>query len=134
MLDYWGLPQWFGLQASQVYTSDTGYAYVVNNLGLPLTLFLLGIFAFHRPKTPEAISMKAIIAVYMATSLCIGANMFTIKTAAICWFLYGAANVTPRALARDTRQKVYVKIALIRNHVTGFQPRTRTDFALHGIG
>jgi putative polymerase len=102
LLDYWGLPQWFGLEASQVYTSDTGYAYVINNLGLPLTLFLLGIFAFHRPKTSEAISMKAMIAVYMATSLCIGANMFTIKTAAICWFLYGAANVMPRALGQDT--------------------------------
>ena len=36
--------------------------------------------------------MKAMIAVYMAASLCIGANMFTIKTAALCWFLYGAAN------------------------------------------
>jgi putative polymerase len=104
LLDYWGLPQWFALEPSQVYTSDTGYAYVINNLGLPLALFLLSIFAFHRPQTPEAISMKAMIAVYMATSLCIGANMFTIKTAAICWFLYGAANVTSSTLARDTRQ------------------------------
>ena len=37
--------------------------------------------------------MKAMIIVYMATSLCIGANMFTIKTAALAWFLYGAASV-----------------------------------------
>jgi putative polymerase len=104
LLNYWGLPQWFGLEPSQVYTSDTGYAYVINNLGLPLALFLLCIFAFHKPKTPEALSMKAMIAVYMATSLCIGANMFTIKTAAICWFLYGAANVPPSVLERDARQ------------------------------
>ena len=95
LLDYWNLPQWFGFAASQVYTSDTGYAYVVNNLGLPLALFLLGIFAIQTPRTPEALSMKAMITVYMATSLCIGANMFTIKTAALCWFLYGAANTMP---------------------------------------
>jgi hypothetical protein len=37
-------------------------------------------------------SMKAMISVYMATSLCIGANMFTIKTAALLWFLYGTTN------------------------------------------
>ena len=95
LLDYWNLSQWFGFEPSQVYTSDTGYAYVVNNLGLPLALFLLGVFAIQTPRTPEAVSMKAMIAVYMATSLCIGANMFTIKTAALCWFLYGAANAMP---------------------------------------
>jgi putative polymerase len=111
LLDYWGLPQWFGLAPSQIYTSDTGYAYVINNLGLPLALFLLSIFAFHRPKTQEALAMKAMIAVYMATSLCIGANMFTIKIAAICWFLYGAANVTPSTSARDTRQSHFKNTA-----------------------
>jgi putative polymerase len=92
LLDYWGLPQWFGLAPSPVYTSDTGYAYVINNLGLPLALFLWAVFAFHKPRTAEGMSMKAMVAVYAATSLCIGANMFTIKTAALCWFLYGAAN------------------------------------------
>jgi putative polymerase len=95
LLDYWGGPQWLGLQASQVYTSDTGYAYVINNLSLPLALFLLGVFAFHKPQTAEAYAMKAMITVYMATSLCIGANMFTIKTAGLCWFLYGASNTIP---------------------------------------
>jgi putative polymerase len=102
LLDYWNLRQWFGLAPSQVYTSDTGYAYVVNNLGLPLALFLLGIFAVQMPRTPEASSMKAMITVYMATSLCIGANMFTIKTAALCWFLYGAANALPFEGATDS--------------------------------
>ena len=95
LLDYWNLSQWFGFAPSQVYTSDTGYAYAVNNLGLPLALFLQGIFAIQTPRTPEALSMKAMITVYMAASLCIGANMFTIKTAALCWFLYGAANAKP---------------------------------------
>jgi putative polymerase len=97
LLDYWQPEQWFALAPSQVYTADTGYAYVINNLSLPLALFCLAIFAFNRPRTDEAASMKAMIAVYMATSLCIGANMFTIKTAGLMWFLYGAANVLPGA-------------------------------------
>jgi len=103
LLDSWGAAQWFALAPSAVYTSDTGYAYVINNLGLPLAILLLGGFAFHKPATQEGLAMKAMITVYMATSLCIGANMFTIKTAALCWFLYGAANsVTP---VRNTARK-----------------------------
>jgi putative polymerase len=102
LLDFWNLQQWLALSPSQVYTADTGYAYVINNLGLPLALFFLGIFAFLKPRTPEAASMKAMIAVYMAASLCIGANMFTIKTAALCWFLYGAAN----AVSTDGRPAI----------------------------
>ena len=92
LLNYWEPSQWLALAPSQVYTADTGYAYVINNISLPLAVGLLMIFAFHKPRTPEAVSMKAMISVYMATSLCIGANMFTIKTAALLWFLYGAAN------------------------------------------
>jgi putative polymerase len=92
LLDFWSLPQWLALAPSKVYTADTGYGYVVNNLGLPLALLFLGIFAFYKTRTAEAASMKAMIAIYMATSLCIGANMFSIKTASLCWFLYGAAN------------------------------------------
>jgi len=93
LLNYWGWPQWFGLARSPIYVDDTGYAYVINNMGLPLTLGLLGLMVMKVPATREAASMKAMIIVYMATSLCIGANMFTIKTAALAWFLYGAASV-----------------------------------------
>jgi putative polymerase len=93
LLNYWGWPQWLGFSPSPVYTADTGYAYVINNLGLPLALGLFGLFAAKIPASPEAASMKAMITVYMATSLCIGANMFTIKTAALIWFLYGAVDI-----------------------------------------
>jgi putative polymerase len=41
--------------------------------------------------------MKAMISVYFATSLCIGASVFTIKTAALLWFLYGTTNAVSRA-------------------------------------
>ena len=92
VLDYWHLPQWFGLAPSQVYTADTGYAYFINNAGLPLALLFLALFAMHRPVRREAVTMKAMIAIYIATSLCIGASIFTIKTAAILWFLYGVTN------------------------------------------
>ena len=85
-------PSGSGCCASQVYTADTGYAYVVNNLGLPMALLLLASFALHPVVRPEAVRMRALIAIYIATSLCIGASIFTIKTAALLWFLYGVAN------------------------------------------
>ena len=97
LLDYWNFPQWFGLLPSQVYTADTGYAYVVNNLGLPMALLLLALFALHPAVRPEAGRMKMLVTIYIATSLCIGASIFTIKTAALLWFLYGVAN-RPAAL------------------------------------
>ncbi|WP_342629274.1 polysaccharide polymerase [Nguyenibacter vanlangensis] len=92
LLDYWNVGQWFALAPSQVYTADTGYAYVLNNLGAILTLFYLGLFSFRRPLTHEGAIMKSMISVYFATSLCIGASVFTIKTAALLWFLYGVTE------------------------------------------
>jgi putative polymerase len=99
LLDDWGAAQWFGFAASPVYTADTGYAYFINNLGLPLAFIMLLLFALSRPRSEEAAWMKAMMSVYFAASLCVGASVFTIKTAAIIWFLYGAANAARAALA-----------------------------------
>jgi putative polymerase len=103
LLNDWGWQQWFALAPSSIYVSDTGYAYAINALGLPLALFMLALFAAQPAKTREAASMKAMLTVYMATSLCIGANMFTIKTAALVWLLYGATNAMPALLPTASR-------------------------------
>jgi putative polymerase len=106
LLNDWTLQNWLGLSVSPVYTSDTGFAYLINNLGLPLGIFLLAIFAFHPVLRQEAAGMKAMVGIYFAASLCIGASVFSIKTAALLWFLYGTANAavyykleTPRPCA-----------------------------------
>lgn len=114
LLDYWHLPQWLGLAPSQVYTADTGYAYAINNLGLPLTLLLLGCFASGSEKGTEAKTMKTMVSIYFATALCVGASVFTIKTAALLWFLYGstnAENVEPFAVAQPLWQRRVRRIA-----------------------
>lgn len=92
LLNYWNLSQWFGVSASQVYTADTGYAYVINNLGLPVCVLLQAAFAAYAVKNREAMILKFMIAVYFATSLCVGESIFSIKTAALVWFLYGTTN------------------------------------------
>ncbi len=92
LLDYWHFPQWMGFAQSPVYTSDTGYAYFIGNLGLPLSLFMLWVFAAHPTNQKDAVIMKAMVAIYYATSLCVGPSAFSIKTGALLWFLYGTAN------------------------------------------
>ncbi|MDE8345807.1 MAG: polysaccharide polymerase [Acidocella sp.] len=92
LLNYWNVSQWFALVPSQVYTADTGYAYVVNNLGLPVAVLLQGAFAAHIVQKREADILKFMIGVYFATSLCVGESIFSIKTAALLWFLFGATN------------------------------------------
>jgi putative polymerase len=86
---------WAALAPSPNYTADTGYAYLINNAGLPLILGLWLAFILRRPATPEAGTLRGMLAIYVATSLCVGASMVSIKTAALCWFLYGAANGAP---------------------------------------
>jgi putative polymerase len=89
LLAFWNWPQWLGLVPSPVYTADTGYAYAISNMGLPLTLFVWLSFAAIPLSSPEARSMRGMVAIYVATSLCVGASMFSIKTAALLWFVCG---------------------------------------------
>ncbi|GEN63005.1 polysaccharide polymerase [Acetobacter oeni] len=92
LLNYWNLSQWMAFAPSPVYTADTGYAYILSNLGLPFSLVCLVMFAFSKNNNQTAAMMKTCIAVYFATSLCIGASIFSIKTAALLWMLYGATQ------------------------------------------
>lgn len=94
LLNYWNLSQWFALAPSQVYTADTGYAYVINSLGLPVCVLLQAAFAAYAVKNREALILKFLIAIYFATSLCIGESVFSVKTAGLLWFLYGTTNAT----------------------------------------
>ena len=93
LLASYGPGEWLGLVASHRYTADTGYAYMLTNVGLPLALFTWLRVTLAPAGSPEGESMRGMVTVYLATSLCIGASLFSIKTAAILWFLYGAAQV-----------------------------------------
>ncbi len=40
--------------------------------------------------------MRGMIALYVTLSLCVGASVFSIKTGALCWFLYGVTTQVQR--------------------------------------
>jgi len=96
LLSSWTWRQWLGLAGSPIYTADTGYAYAIVNLGLPLAVALWFAFAMAPVATRQGETMRGMIALYVTLSLCVGASVFSIKTGALCWFLYGVTTQVQR--------------------------------------
>lgn len=85
------LSNWIGVKASQ--TFDSGYAYVISNVGLlGFTAFWLW-FMTLSGRSRAFYAFRNTAAVYFAALFCISASQFTIKTAALLWFLMGALSV-----------------------------------------
>lgn len=104
-LDPW---QVFGLHATDVRTGasfaqgqlvDSGYAYLLANVGIVGLAGIWGWFVFAPASDKDAWRFKSFAAFYFIVLLTISASVFTIKTAALLWFLYGTLNNPNRALA-----------------------------------
>ena len=95
LLDF-DIYNWLGIKASRSQTFDAGYAYVISNVGL------IGLAAFWfwfmslGGQSRDFYAFRNTSAAYYAALFCISASQFTIKTAALLWFLMGALS-----LARD---------------------------------
>ncbi|NHO31874.1 polysaccharide polymerase [Acetobacter sp. LMG 1636] len=100
LLNYWNLSEWFAFSPSAIYTADTGYAYIFNSLGVPFALVYTALFAFSKCRNQTASMMRTGISVYFSASLCIGASVFSIKTAALLWMLYGATQTPDQSPRR----------------------------------
>jgi putative polymerase len=88
-----GLAQFFGLERSTFPTADSGYAYLISNAGVGGAAFAWCLFAFTAAPNPTAARVRGVVALFAALSLCVSGNsLFSIKTAGLLWFLYGAAQ------------------------------------------
>jgi len=106
LLSSFDIYNWFGLEQSRSQTFDSGYAYLMSTVGIVGFTLLWTLFMSLRGSNRFFYAFRNAIAVYFATLLCISASPFTIKLAAMLWFLLGALSVAkenrhPRALARD---------------------------------
>jgi putative polymerase len=87
---------WLGIGMPRVSTLDSGYAYVISNIGL------IGFAAFWfwlttlDGRNRYFYAFRNNTAAYFAALFCISQSQFTIKTAALLWFLLGVLS-----LARD---------------------------------
>jgi putative polymerase len=92
-LDQW---QVFGLKISDAfaggYAGDSGYAYLLVQVGLVGLTAIWALFVYAPIFDRDAWRFKIFIAFYVVALLCISASLFTIKTAALLWFLYGTLN------------------------------------------
>jgi putative polymerase len=101
-LDPW---QVFGLEISDVfaggYAGDSGYGYMLVKVGLLGLTAIWALFIYAPTFSRDAWRFKIFIAFYAVSLLSISASLFTIKTAALLWFLYGTLNNQERDDVRE---------------------------------
>jgi putative polymerase len=93
--------QALGLQTSDFfingYVGDSGYGYVLTKIGFVGFAAMWALFVYTPVADKEAWRFKNFITVYVVCLLAISASIFSIKTAALLWFLYGTLNNPNRA-------------------------------------
>jgi putative polymerase len=98
--------QVFGLSISDVfiggYAGDSGYGYLLVKLGLVGLTAIWALFIYAPVFDRDAWRFKIFIAFYAVSLLSISASLFTIKTAALLWFLYGTLNNQEKDETRGT--------------------------------
>jgi len=92
---------WFGLE-SRAYTEDSGYAYVISNVGIMGLAVLWILFMSLEGWSRYFFAFRNVAAFYFIALSCISASYFTIKIAALLWFLLGVLSGVNGA----TRQEV----------------------------
>ncbi|HWV41601.1 hypothetical protein [Pseudorhodoplanes sp.] len=104
--DFW---TWFGLKAPSMQVFDSGYAYIISRIGvLGVAIFWLTLFSVHGPSRQFGM-FRSLAALYFGMILCVSNSPFTIKTAALLWFLVGALSKVP-----DTESVVVRPLAVPR--------------------
>jgi putative polymerase len=100
---------WLGIEMSRSPTADAGYAYIVSNVGLiGFTAFWLSLMSLGS-RNRYFYAFRNTNAAYFAALLSVSTSQFTIKTAALQWFLMGAlsvANDAARSLQQLRRRRV----------------------------
>lgn len=98
---------WFGLEASRAQTFDSGYGYVISNVGIAGFAALWILFMSLTGSNRFFYVFRNVMAVFFTALLCISASQFTIKIAALLWFLLGVLSVArdePRLAPRRTHR------------------------------
>lgn len=103
ILGEFDLLTWFGLKAPSMQAFDSGYAYAISRVGV-VGLAVLWLIPFSL-KNPDRnfCTFRNLTAIYYGAIFCVSNSAFTIKTAALAWFLFGViyqATMTRAALMR----------------------------------
>jgi putative polymerase len=95
---------WLGLEVSRGQTFDAGYGYVISNIGIVGFAALWLLFMSLQGSNRYFYVFRNVVAVYFAALLCISASQFTIKIAALMWFLLGVLSIVKASEGRRSRR------------------------------
>jgi putative polymerase len=98
--------QIFGLEDSSVDMADSGYAYSLVQFGVLGMLALWAVFAYAPVRDAAGLRFKAFVSFYVVFLLAISTSLFTIKTAALLWFLYGT-TVNPARYSNAPPERAF---------------------------
>ncbi len=82
----------WGLSPDKPFLDDSGYAYSLNQIGLVGLIGFWSLFIFIPEVTDRAWRFKASISTYICLLLLISDSVYSIKTAALLWFMIGTSD------------------------------------------
>ncbi|MDE2362167.1 MAG: surface polysaccharide polymerase [Hyphomicrobiales bacterium] len=97
MLSKLGLEDVFAFVRNDGFTSDSGYTYTFVKIGLAGFVGMWFLFVAAPARDLQSWRYRMFAAVYMTLLLIISNSIYSIKTAALLWYLVGALDAQPRA-------------------------------------
>lgn len=82
-----------GSKATDMFTADSGISYTLTNFGLFGFIGLWAAFVFSPMKDAKAWVFRGMIVIYLVLLMLISNSAYSIKTAALMWFLIGTSDV-----------------------------------------
>ncbi|CAN5166985.1 hypothetical protein BH10PSE8_BH10PSE8_20980 [soil metagenome] len=82
----------WGLSPDKPFLSDSGYAYSLNQIGLIGVVGFWSLFIFTPERSPRAWRFKVCVATYICLLMLVSDSVYSIKTAALLWFMTGASD------------------------------------------
>jgi len=92
----------WGLSPDKPFLSDSGYAYSLNQIGLIGVIGFWSLFIFTPESTPRAWRFKVSVAAYICLLMLVSDSVYSIKTAALLWFMTGTSDAAPDDAAGES--------------------------------
>ncbi len=103
---------WFGFEVSRAQTFNSGYGYVISNVGIVgFALLWIGFMSL-KGHNQFFYSFRNILGLCFTALLCISASQFTIKLAGMLWLLLGVLSVAEAPVKRPQKSKQLQRLQL----------------------
>ena len=106
----------FALVPNFAFTADSGYAYTLVKIGLAGFAGMWLLFVLSPARDDTSWRYRVFVAIYVTLLLIISNSIYSIKTAALLWYLVGALDAPARAsaLVRSRPQRQSLRRASLR--------------------